>query len=599
MVQQIIRNTGEQQSICIIDERKTLIRDLFLQCVISKKVIKQWVVNWQGYALGNFAVALMHALETHSGQYRNPIGQIRTAVEAFAQHADEIIEQMCYINVLGRVLERKTAAPESGTELSHYVIAFQNKNWHNIDGFNIDGQNGETVYIPLDESVQDRLQTLGMPPLSVDAFSPNEEISIPIRMDDAIAYGILDADTVANIGLLPTVCSDPEWTYWHQLKLFFDHYTRDADAPMQWDESLTFWLQPRLHPTINRLLIISPFLNERQISRIFPEEELEVVRIEPTAWLPGNRVYQVRTDSKTLNEALNPNSPPEDRRFSKIGERYYWGIRTEIERDLSINHAIFSNLNIVKKLSDISEMSNVCSIGSFKSFLSVEINLDAVDVLWLVGTPRFRQRDIWQQAQMLYGNDEKPINYGEEIWSEQYNDERIQEIFDESVSGLLSQVVGKLCMNRNSGKTVVLLNNFDLPDITDRPETLLFDWEDFEIAGGLDKLEETIRTRERFEAERANLNADTPRKEVERVLGCSSRQANRVLNKLRGGNIPRVSYREQILFLLSSTRERTTASLVAAIDSSPQAIGNELKRLLDEGKIVRVRRGVYALSQDE
>ena len=143
----------------------------------------------------------------------------------------------------------------------------------------------------------------------------------------------------------------------------------------------------------------------------------------------------------------------------------------------------------------------------------------------------------------------------------------------------------------------MLLTDFVLPDIIDRPETLFFDWEDFEIAGELSKLEETISTRERFEAERDNLTADAKRKEVERILGCSSRQANRVLNKLRGGNISRVSIREQILFLLSSGPEKTTASLVAAIDSSPQAVGNELKRLLNAGEIVRVRRGVYSLPE--
>ena len=143
----------------------------------------------------------------------------------------------------------------------------------------------------------------------------------------------------------------------------------------------------------------------------------------------------------------------------------------------------------------------------------------------------------------------------------------------------------------------MLLTDFELPNITDRPETLLFDWEDFEVAGELHKLEEAIRIREAFEVEQANMTAETSREEVERILGCSSRQANRVLNKLRGGNIHRITLQEQILFLLASGREKTTAALVAAIDSSPQAIGNKLKQLLNEGEIVRVRRAVYALSE--
>ena len=603
--QKIIGNTDEQQRIYIIDERKTLLRDLFLQCGLSKKVIEDWVVNWKGYALGSFAVALMHTLETQYEQYRNPIGQIRTAVEAFEQHADEIIEQMCYINVRGKVIERKTVDPETGSELSHYGIVLHNIVRQNIDVQNSDAQNsdehnGKTAYIPLDAKAKNRLHTLGLLTLSPDDFSTNEDISIPMQMTEAITLGFLDVRTVESIESFPSVCMYPEWTYWHQLKRFFEHYKRDADAPMQWcDRDLVFRLPPMLHPNIKRLLIISPFLNEQQLGSMFPEEETDVIRVEPTAWQPGNKVFQIRTSSKTPNEALNLNSPPSIRGLSKIGERYDWSIRAEIERDLSIKHAIFSNHSIVKKLSELSEMSNVCFMGSFKTLLFQEINIEGVQVLWIVGTPRWRLRDILQQAQMLYGNDEKPLNYNEEMWTDQYEDERIQELYDQNVSGLLKQIVGRLHMNRNSGKTVMMLNNFELQDITDRPETVFFDWEDFEIAGGLDKLEETICTRERFEIERDNLTADTPRKEVERILGCSSRQANRVLNKLRGGNIPRVSFREQILFLLSSARERTTASLVVALDSSPQAIGNELKRLLNSGEIVRVRRGVYSLPRDE
>ena len=51
--------------------------------------------------------------------------------------------------------------------------------------------------------------------------------------------------------------------------------------------------------------------------------------------------------------------------------------------------------------------------------------------------------------------------------------------------------------------------------ITDRPETLLFDWEDLKVAGGLDKLSEAIATRQRFERERDTLTAESSRKEVE------------------------------------------------------------------------------------
>ena len=152
-------------------------------------------------------------------------------------------------------------------------------------------------------------------------------------------------------------------------------------------------------------------------------------------------------------------------------------------------------------------------------------------------------------------------------------------------------------LNRWSGKKVVLISSLALPDITDRPETLLFDWEDFEVAGGLDKLPEVIATRQRFETERDTLITESSREKVEQVLGCSSRQANRVLQRLRGGRTLRVPFREQILTLLAADGEKRTSEFVGAIEGHPKAIKNELKRLVDAGEIAKVRWGVYALPQ--
>ena len=114
-----------------------------------------------------------------------------------------------------------------------------------------------------------------------------------------------------------------------------------------------------------------------------------------------------------------------------------------------------------------------------------------------------------------------------------------------------------LAINRK----VVLITSFPLPGITDKPEVLLFDWTDFEVAGSLEKLPEAIATRKRFEAERAALTADSSREEVERVFGCSSRQANRILKKLRGGD--RSVSRSAIRFSLISpmARKRQLSSL--------------------------------------
>ena len=113
--------------------------------------------------------------------------------------------------------------------------------------------------------------------------------------------------------------------------------------------------------------------------------------------------------------------------------------------------------------------------------------------------------------------------------------ERIQGVYEQEIIRRLTQTVLRTGLSQWADKKVILISSLALPGVTDRPETLLFDWEDFEIAEGLDKLPQVITTRERFEAERDNLTAESSREEVERVLGCSSRQANRVLREFRGG----------------------------------------------------------------
>ena len=115
----------------------------------------------------------------------------------------------------------------------------------------------------------------------------------------------------------------------------------------------------------------------------------------------------------------------------------------------------------------------------------------------------------------------------------------------------------------------------------------------FLVAGGLDKLAEGIAIRQQFETERENLTANTSREEVEHVLGCSSRQANRVLKKLRGGKALRVPLREQILDALADG-EMKTAEIVAAVDGYPTTIRNRIRELVDAGEVVKVKRAVYA-----
>ena len=392
---------------------------------------------------------------------------------------------------------------------------------------------------------------------------------------------------------------NPHWTYWHQLKRFFTHYTRDADAPIRWkNDVLRFWILPVLHPRVKHLMLTSLILSERHIRRAFPDEEITITHTKPAAWMAGNRVFQIRTGIYPRHTILNYNNNRDVIGISKVGQRFFAGIRTEIERDLSVKHAIITYKSIAARLEDIAEKDNVCFVTDFYSVGGLSSAIREAQVVWIVGTPQWNPDLVWRNAQILFGNDKEPLSYEEEETDTlRYKDERIQGVYEEAVARVLARTLVRFRLDRQSDKKVVLISSLVLPDITDRPETLLFDWEDFEVAGGLDKLPEVIATRQHFETERANLTAESSREKVEQVLGCSSRQANRVLQRLRGGRILRVPFRQQILTLLSADGEKRTAEFVAAIEGHPKAIKNELKRLVDAGEIIKVRWGVYALPQ--
>ena len=564
------------QRLCIIDAAAA--KNMFSRCRISKDTLEAWRVNWQGTALGNFAQALLNVLNIRNDPDNTVVKRIRVVMQAFQQHAAELARQMCQVNLKCRILEQSVFDEETEAELARFTIAFEG---------------GVSAYIPLDDHAATRLATKGVPMFRLEAFELDADMRIPMSIEHAIGLGILDMETVEKIQEFPSVYLNPDWTFWHQLNRFLTHYSRDADAPMIWhNDILKFWVPPMRHPSVKKLLLMSATLSEQDFQRAFPDEEVETIPIKPIPWVAGNQVFQIRTGTHTASTILDYDSTWDVIGLSKMGERFLLGISAEVERDPSVKHAILTYSPAIKQLQDIAKRENVRFISNSKGIKRFDAAFEDVEVIWIVGTPFWQPGVIWRRAQRLFGNDEKPLCYEAETEFQHYKDERIQSIYVQMVANVITEIIGRAGLNRWRNKRVVLMSSLEIPDITDRPETLLFDWEDFEIAGSLDKLAETIATRQQFETERANLTAESSRAEVERVLGCSPRQANRMLNKLRGGNISRVTFREQILSLLAEG-EKKRAEITAAIDGHPQAVHKELVRLTKIGEIEKVRWGVY------
>lgn len=341
----------------------------------------------------------------------------------------------------------------------------------------------------------------------------------------------------------------PDSKYWHRLKKFFAHYKRDTDAPMRWhDNVLAFWL---------------------------PTGKMDAPHRKPKLWHQGNQIFQIRTGYYGYQSLFDYNA---GKYFvqTQTAKTFLDAIETEVARDTRIKHAM------------------VTPLKSFKGNIDWDTPLKDADVLWIVGIPECGLRLLWLRAQRLFGADETAICY-ERDGSGYFEDKRLQALYEHTVATTITEHIQKFKMQLPN-KKAVLLTALPVPGITDRPETLLFDWVDYEIAGNLDNLAETLRIRECFETDRNDLTATSDKEEVQRILGCSSRHANRILMELRGGAPLRIPMREQILDALAGG-EKKTAELAEQIDGHPKAVINELIRLVKIGEIVRLRRGVYALNR--
>lgn len=581
---EILQTEQEENRKCIIYNKRSY--RFFLLCSLSRTVFEQWIDNWNGKALGNFARNLLHALEIRRQSHRDAVKRLRTVMQTFEWQEKEIIQQMCQINVQGRIVEREYIDTDTGKQLAQFGVEF--------DG-------GAHAYIPIDTKVSTILTENGQPHLNLTNFKPNQDITIPLSLETAIAIGIYNIDTVEDIEKLPTVYSIPTWTFWHQLKQFLAYYRKDSDAPLRWDHQvLNFELPPVLHPRIKQLVLLESTESLLHLHSMFPEEIVEVTRIKTTPWQEGTRVFQIRTGLYPHEELLDYSHAWDIPYPTTIGQRFIAGICTEIRNNPKVRHTIVADQQVLGHFNMIINTQNVSfvdySVFRIGSANKTDVNIEQADVIWFIGMPKIPIGSIWKRSQMLFGHDEKPLCYDSVKKPYHFKDSRIQNLYNEKCVAVITKFVRHAQLDLNSNKKIIMLTSLMLPDITDRPETTLFDWEDFEIAGSLDKLADTILTRQHFETEKANLTAESGRDKVQQVLGCSVVYANRVLNKLRGGNIIRVPFRDQILNLLADG-EKKAAVLIEAIEGNPTSVKNELKRLVDIGDIVKVRHGVYTLPE--
>ena len=262
-------------------------------------------------------------------------------------------------------------------------------------------------------------------------------------MAEAIALGILDTSTVENIKAFPTVYKNPNWTLWHQLKRFFAHYTRDADAPMLWtDNNIQFWTPPMLHPSVKRLMFMSAQISEQDLRKVHSRMRRSKSRTSiRQRGSPGIRSFQIRTGIYPQETLLNYDTDWDILGMSETGQRFFLGIQAEIERDPSVKHAIITNLPIMEHLKGIAAKENVCLVEDLHNIIRVGSVLETAEVVWIVSTPHWAPGMLWRQAQILFGNEEKSLCYEGETESDNYKDERVRRMYEQNVLAAYSLIL--------------------------------------------------------------------------------------------------------------------------------------------------------------
>lgn len=576
-LESIMQHCNETENYCVprIHGHK-----LFTECSLSVDILKAWSSNLDIYPLCDFAKSLLHILSLENMSNTDIIRRIRSVVQAFKWQKKDIIKQIGFVRVQAKVLENSYFDDDTGLPLANYIVEFNDC---------------VTSYIPYNENAKRILEERGVSVFPLHNFSLNETFSIFLPMADAIELGIFDISSIEKIKNLPEYPQNPNWTFWHQLDRFFKHYTRDADAPLRYDENIIrFWVPPVLPPQIERLILISTHLPEEVLHRTFPNENTKTTFIRPITCLKGNQIFQIRSQHHTLQTFLSFNDNLDFVGLSKMGKDIFARITSEIKMCPQTKHVIITHEELIPHLDHLAQMENVSCITYFDRTRKLYNIFNKSQVFWIVGTPNAPYQHIRRKAQILFGNDDRRLVYDEDPETSNFIDDRIQSIYEQRIVRILKRTVLRAQLNDKNDRKVVIFSSVFLPGISNRSETLLFDWEDLIVADTLDELPKVIKTRQHYELQRSNLSSESSREEVEQVIGCSSRQASYFLQKLRGKDFHRVTFREQILSMLENG-EKHTSEFTCAIKGHPKAIMNELKRLVKNGKIRRVKHGYYAL----
>ena len=513
-VDQLIR--GQKVPVGVIDELK--VHELFIKCQVKMDELRSIKAMWGDSPLGRFADGLLRALTLN--QTPN-FGAIREIVQDQREER-KIKDSFTKVRLPGRFIEHGVTDMETGRVLADLKFEFDNnKAWtwvaNSSDAYEILLEKNEPVVLLCGYSRRDRFAN--------------------ISLDQALALGCFEVDgqdtfdSAGSVECLPRVHPD-NWTPFHQLRAFFSTYKRLEDAPIEYSgETLTFYCRPQLHPKLDRLIMMSATLASYVIrDKVFPNVSVAVVDAPPAEWAEGVKVYQIRTGRYPRQSVLQYDDETRDViGLWQFGQKGVDMFLSEARQNPKKKYAIITYKVVLDLMEeDLQKLPNVVVANYGAAEGENEKYLDA-DVFWILFAPFLPPEEVKLLAKRIYGADSETLDYTRREEGS-YVDRRVQSICDAAVQNELIQAIGRARLVRRENVKVVILTGVYLKGITDRKETVLFDYEDYLIADSLDKLEDVVQKREFDIARIRQMHADGASKaDIQEIFGLSYRRVDTIL----------------------------------------------------------------------
>ena len=491
------------------------VKGLFIDCQLDIEQLRVWEDMWQGTELAEWAKNVREILTQQ---------QSFDALESHIMGIDDeltqkLSEQMSKVRTPYTARRFETVDAETEEVLSSFKITFPN---------------GMEACLAKDYRAYQILINKDVPTVLAQEIA--EEGVLELTLDSAFQVGIygkpadMEVDDIET--KLPRVYPD-YWNPLRQLKLLFERYSAPS-APIKLRGNVLRWsVPPQLHDHIQRIVFTSATLDEELFLRAMSEyaNSIEFVQVKPTPLTGASRIFRLRTGKYCRGTILHDDKSKFG--FKPAGERLWQMFVAEVLANPAKTHALITYKCIIKHHREwIDAQKNVIADANFGGLTGIDSMQDA-DYLWIIGDPEIPHPDIEFAAKQLYGDDEKPLSFERDEQNQNnYIDPRVLRVWQNAVQGELKQAVGRARLNRTEG-TVILLTGIDIPDVTNRPECIRFDYQDWLAAlESVENLAREVAHREE-EEERLHELAQTDMTAIEISKQFKELPANTIRNYRR------------------------------------------------------------------